>query len=87
MSKIRLKFKRGAFAELRTQPKVRADIERRAAAVAAACNADSTWGGYKSGPEAQNQSRAAANVWTVSAGAREDNARNQRMIRNLQAGR
>lgn len=83
---IRLVFNRGALRTLRTQPALRRDIARRAAAVADACNAQSS-GGYESGPESLNRSRASANVWTTTAPAAKDNARTNRMVRNLSSGR
>ena len=57
-------------------------LEERAAAIAEACNRDSSWGGYHSAPSSDGQ---AAQVW--SADARNDEARDQRLIRNLDAGR
>ena len=58
-----------------------ADLEARAAAVADACNRDSSWGGYYSGAGSDGTVR----VW--SADARSDEARDQRLLRNLDAAR
>lgn len=82
---MRIVFKPGALENLASSPRVRADITRRAAAIRDACNAESSWGGYESGPESENR-RASANVWTIGLG-RADNARSNRMVRNLDAGR
>lgn len=58
------------------------DLERRAQAIADACNADSTWGGYHADVGRDGKS---AQVW--SADARNDEARDQRLLRFLDAAR
>jgi len=58
------------------------DLEQRAQAIADACNADSTWGGYHAAAGSDGKS---AQVW--SADARNDEARDQRLIRFLDHGR
>lgn len=86
MAKSRLKFNRGAIRALMNTPEVAAELEARAAAVAAAANAESSWGGYHSALSTGGV-RPHAHVWNVKRGAADDEARNNRMIRNLDAGR
>ena len=50
-----------------------------------ASNAQSTWGGYFSARSSEGYPRA--RVWPIGPDASTDNARNQRLIRNLDAGR
>lgn len=57
-------------------------LAERARAIEAACNADSSWGGYHSAVDASGMS---ARVW--SADRRNDEARDQRLLRNLDAAR
>lgn len=85
MAKGKLKFNNRAIAKLMEDPQVVADLEKRAAAVRDACNSQSTWGGYYSAVSTEGN-RPRARVWSVGPKADEDNARNQRLIRNLQAG-
>lgn len=61
------------------------DLERRAAAIAAAANAESSWGGYESEVDTSG-SRPRARVWNIKPEAQDDEARNNRIIRNLDAG-
>lgn len=84
---IRVQVRRRGIQQIMTSPKMRAEIERRAAAVAAACNAQSSWGGYESGAESLNRIRASANVWTTDLRATRDEARSNRMIHNLGSAR
>lgn len=84
MANVRLDYKRGAIGELLTSPAVRADIARRAQAVADACNRDSSWGGYVASHGGRSRARSA--VWTIEPEAVADNARNQRLLKNLDAG-
>lgn len=84
--KPRVKFKRNAILDLMNTPALAEEVKRRAEAVAAAANAESTWGGYVSGMAADSD-RPHARVWNVKSGASDDEARNQRMLRSLDAGR
>ena len=86
MSKSKLTFKPDAIGKLLAEPAVRADLERRARAVADAANASSSWGGYFSGP-ASGGERPRARVWNIKSGASDDESRNNRLIRALDAGR
>lgn len=58
------------------------DLERRAQAIADACNNNSSWGGYIAAAGADGKT---AQVW--SADGRDDEARDQRLIRFLDHGR
>lgn len=62
-----------------------AELEARAAAIAAACNAESSWGGYFSELDLGNPDFPVARVW--SADDRGDESRDQRILRFLDAGR
>lgn len=80
----RIVFKRGALAKLRDERRVQADLVRRAAAIRDACNAQSSWGGYVSGPASDG---SGAQVWAIDPHATVDNARANRLLRALDAGR
>lgn len=54
-----------------------------ASAIEAACNTDSSWGGYASAVETSGD-RPVGRVWSI--GRHDDEARRQRLIRNLDAG-
>lgn len=56
-------------------------LVERAEAIAQACNDDSTWGGYHA---VVDEDRQSARVY--SADGRNDEARDQRLLRNLDAG-
>lgn len=58
-------------------------ISQRVAAIAEACNAESTWGGYKSAAEVTDIG-AMGVVWSI--GDHDDEARRNRLVRNLGAG-
>lgn len=83
---IRVRLSESGIREAMGAAKLRQEIETRAAAIRDACNAQSSWGGYKSGPESENW-RASANVWTIDAGGTQTEARANRMLRNVDAGR
>lgn len=82
----KLRFNLRDFERIRTEAKVLADLKARAERIEAACNGQSSWGGYESEAE-MGRTRAVARVWSIGPEAVEDNARNQRLIRNLDAGR
>ena len=86
MARTKLRFNVDDFARIRTEEKVLADLRERAKKIADACNMQSTWGGYYSAAVVRGD-RARARVWSIGPKAAEDNARNQRLIRNLDAGR
>ena len=79
----KLRFNFDAFREIRHDPRVVAELDRRARAIEAACNGQSSWGGYEAEVDEEG-SRPRARVWSISGHAREDNARSQRLIRNLE---
>lgn len=85
MAGMRVEVKRSAIRALLTSEAVRADVARRAEAVADACNRASSWGGYEA--THGGRSRARSLVWTIEREAVADNARNNRIIRNLDAAR
>jgi hypothetical protein len=80
----KVKINRDNFRRLRTSPEALALVADRAEAVAEACNAQSSWGGYEARSSASGN-RARAQVWTIEREAVVDNARNQRLIRNIGA--
>lgn len=105
MGKVRLKFRRQGFIEILTSDAALAIVSAKAEAIEAACNAQSSWGGYHSsadnglgGVKADKNGRlrdaagrfitgghrARAVVW--SADNRNDEARDNRLIHNLDAG-
>lgn len=86
MAEVNVKINDAALAKLLVSPEVVADLERRGKAVAAAANADSSWGGYYSEASGTGK-RAHARVWNVKHGAADDEARNNRLLRSLDAGR
>lgn len=79
-SAVKLTFKRGAIQELAGL--LHGEIQDRAQAVADACNAESQWGGYESGDASGDWPRA--RVW--NSDSRNDEARDQRLIKALDAG-
>ena len=86
MAKSKIKFNRGAIRSLMNEAAVAADLESRAKRVAEAANSESSWGGYFSALSTGGI-RPHAKVWNVKKGASDDEARNNRMIRALDAGR
>lgn len=82
MARVRVVVDRNAIREL-----MKTDlVTGRAAAVADACNAQSSWGGYASTTES-DEVRARARVWSYASQDGGGNTeRANRMIRNLDAG-
>ncbi|PVE94994.1 hypothetical protein [Microbacterium sp. TPD7012] len=81
MAKSQIKWNLRAFRELRLEPGVIDDLGERADAIA-----DAAGPGYEASTfEGKNRGRAS--VITANANARRDNARNQTLIRSLDAGR
>lgn len=81
-ARTRIEFNHATFENILKSPEVQADMEARAARIAVACNAQSSWGGYASAGESSGD-RAGAKVW--SYGANDDEARQQRLAHNLDA--
>ena len=77
--KARIKFHPDAFREIMRTPEL---VEGRAAAIAAACNAESSHGGYDYAVTVTDI-RARARVWSYEGNGE---TRRNRMIRNLDAG-
>lgn len=77
----KIKWNVKAFRELRLEPGVIADLEKRAEAVAAAAG-----DGYEASAMA-GKNRGRASVITANYAAIRDNARNQTLLRSLDAGR
>lgn len=80
--RVRLVYHMEAFGEIERSPEVLALIKAKAEAVAAACNAESSWGGYASAA-AIHSDRARGTVWSYDN--RNDEARDNRLVRNLGA--
>ena len=70
--------------KLPTLPKAVADLARRVGAVEDACNSQSSWGGYRSEVE-EWPDGPVGRVWSIDEAS--DEARQQRLIRNLDAAR
>jgi hypothetical protein len=83
-SKVRLDFHDGkGIREIMSGPEARELVKSLADADRDACNEESSWGGYAS-TEDSDDVRARARVWSFDN--RNDEARDNRMIRNLDAG-
>lgn len=80
MAKTRIKWNLPAFRELRLEPGVINDLEERAEAIAAAAG-----DGYEASAMA-GKNRGRASVITADYAAMRDNARNQTLLRSLDAG-
>lgn len=83
-SSVRVVMNPEGVKKVLNDPRIQKALEERAAAIAKACNAESSWGGYESGP-VEEKDTARANVWTI--GDHDDEARQQRLVKNLDAGR
>lgn len=75
------KMRKSAHEELRRLPKVKADLKRRADNIAAACG-----DGYVAN-SGEGKTRSRASVVTATGKAMRDNAKNNTLVRNLDAGR
>lgn len=82
-SRVRVKINRAAKTALLKSDSIQADLDRRGQAIADACNADSSWGGYKSGPAPGKTAKT--NVWSIGDHDRE--SRQQRLPKNLDQGK
>lgn len=84
----RLEINAGALYELRSEPGVKADLERRGRAILAACGGEDA--GYDMGSEQgarRPQGRWRVGVFTRTEDAKQDNAEHNTLVRNLSAGR
>ena len=79
---VKIKWNIDAFRQIRLEPKVAADVHDRAERIASAAG-----DGYEAFPTQSPRNRARAAVVTTSMKAIRDNARNQTLLRNLDAGR
>lgn len=84
--KTKLKYSRVDFAKLRKQPKIRADLLRRANAVAEAASENGRVSGYKVTDLVLEDPRAAVSVMATGH-ARNHNAKTMALLKNLDAGR
>lgn len=75
-----IKVNLAAIEALKTDPKVLADLKRRADAIKAKCGE-----GYESAVDAGSNPHAA--VYTYTAKAMRSNAKHNTLIKNLDAGR
>lgn len=84
-SKVKLKWHGGkGLAELVTSPELLPLVKEKVDAIAAACNEESSWGGYSSAASIDGD-RVRGRVWSYDD--RDDEARDNRMLRHLDAGR
>jgi hypothetical protein len=84
MATVRVVTNKRNIDKLDTLPTTIADVTGRVQAIENACNAQSTWGGYASEVEVFDDGPH-GRVWTIDEFTNE--ARAQRLIRNLDAGR
>lgn len=84
--KIKLKYKKGAFRELRQQPKVHRDLVRRAELVAERASNGGQIDGYVVTDLLREDPRGATSVMATGA-ARMHNRKHHALLRSLDAGR
>lgn len=84
--KFKLKYKRGAFRELRQQPKIHRDLGDRAERIAEQASRGGTVDGYLVTNLLREDPRAAASVMATGE-ARFHNRKHHALIRSLDAGR
>lgn len=83
MGKVRLDWHGAAgLKAIDRSPQALALLEEKAKAIADACNQQSSWGGYAYAARIEPE-RARARVWSYDN--RNDEARDHRMIKNLDA--
>lgn len=85
MGKAKIKWNIKGFYDLRSEPGVVADLEARAEAIAAAAGVGYVTGSQQGAKKPQGRWRAS--VATGDWDAIEDNARNQTLLKSLDAGR
>lgn len=83
---VKIVINRGGIRELLRSAQAQSLVNRKAGAIARACNAQSSWGGYRVDTTA-GEDRARARIYNISRNGQKDENRNLRMIRNLDAGR
>lgn len=84
MAKVKIKWKRGVFAEIRTMPAVLSELDGMVADIARAAGE-----GFESRPATKTggKVRGRAAVITASARAMRRNARDQTLLKSMDAGR
>ena len=84
--KAKLRFVRDSIPEIVLKAeKDKGVLDAAAKAIADACNSDSTWGGYYYAVNTDGK-WPRARVWNVKRGASDDESRNNRLIKNIDAG-
>lgn len=87
----KLKLNKKGFYNVRKAPKLVADLEKRAGRIADKSNEDSGLSdGYRTSSvqgKRKPQGRHRTTVITATAAAKRDNATNNRLVRNLDAGK
>lgn len=84
--KFKLKYKKGAFREIRQQPKIRRDLVDRAERIADRASGGGARDGYIVTDLLREDPRAAASVMATGA-ARKHNRKHHALIRSIDAGR
>lgn len=83
----RMTVNRAAYRRiLAASPLLLADVRQRTKAVADACNASSSWGGYY-WQVRTTPTRVVGNVWSIGRSDRPGGDRALRMVRKIDAGR
>lgn len=85
MPRIRVEIDSAAAEQVLKSAGLRASFQRRGEAVADACNAQSSWGGYFTATTTDGD-RVSTKVWSLSSKLPDEHDRHQRMVRNLDAG-
>jgi hypothetical protein len=84
MATVRVVTNKRNIDKLDTLPTTIADVTGRVQAIENACNSQSSWGGYRSEVEVYDDGPH-GRVWSIDEAS--DEARAQRLVRNLDAGR
>ena len=85
MERVRVRIRRGALRELRTSPEAQAEILGRAQKIAGAAGGEQV--GFFARATESPRNRARAAVIAASMRARRRNARDNTILRNIDAGR
>lgn len=83
-SRVRVKVNQDAIRQIEQSPEADRLIRRHAEAIASACNAESSWGGYVVEDDSEEERPARAVV--IDTAVPSSDGRRDRMIRNLDAG-
>lgn len=86
MADFRVQMNRRAVAQLLVSDEVADSLLARAQKIADDANAESSWGGYYAAVTKEGK-RARARVWNIKLGTSDEDTRNNRLIRSLDAGR